>query len=352
MLTACSSSDRTTASSSDAPSSSTSAEVPDERQALLDAWAQDGRGGAAVAIAGPGEPVEVLSAGVDGPDGRPLAPDAAFRVGSLTKTFMAVLVLQLVAEGAVALDDLVTAHAPDLTVADGVTVRHLLSHRSGLPEYTNDALEDAVPSDPGRTWSAGEVLDLVAGQARYFAPGEHFEYSNTNYIVAGLLLERLAGRPLADQLRERIVEPLGLAATYLPPEAARQPIGGFSDALPGGDTAGASYRAIETAAGAAGGVVSSAPDLATFVQALGSGELLPADVYAEMVRGLPAEGESLGVFPSDPPSPTGFSNDGAIPGFTSFFQHDPATGALLVLLLNDDTRSPKALATALLDTIT
>jgi D-alanyl-D-alanine carboxypeptidase len=321
------------------------------RQQLLNAWAKDGRGGVAVAIGDRDEKPHVLAAGTDGPGGGSLTPDAEFRVGSLTKTFVAVMVLQALDEKEIGLDDLVTRHAPDLAIAEGITIRQLLAHRSGLPEYTDGELAPAVQANPTRTWTPEDVLALVADQPRDFPPGERFAYSNTNYIVAGVLLERLTGQSLADNLRSRIVDRLNLGATYFSPDIRREPIGGFSSSLPGGDTEAVPYRALETSAGAAGALVSSAPDLATFLRALAHGELLADDSYAEMVSGLPAEGHSLGVFAADPPSETGISNSGAIPGFTAYMQYDPATGDTFVLLLNDDTRSPEHLAEALLSTV-
>ena len=216
----------------------------------------------------------VAAAGSAGPDGGTVEPDSAFRVGSLSKTFVAVMLLQLVADGTIGLDDLVVDHAPDLTIADGVTIRQLLAHRSGIPEHTDGELAPAVLADPARTWTPADVLELVADQPRDFAPGTQFAYSNTNYIVAGLLLESVTGMTLADNLQSRIVEPLGLTSTYFAPDDARSPIGGFSNSLPGGDTSGDSYRALETAAGAAGALVSTASDLAIFIRALAHGELL------------------------------------------------------------------------------
>jgi D-alanyl-D-alanine carboxypeptidase len=351
VLTACASGlgreDRVAASSDTGKADN----VGTTRQQLLDAWAKDGRGGVAIAIGDRDEKPHVLAAGTNGPGGGSLTPDAQFRVGSLTKTFVAVMLLQALHEKHVALDDLVTQHAPDLTLAEGVTIRQLLAHRSGLPEYTDGELAPAVQADPRRTWTPGDVLALVADEPRDFPPGKKFAYSNTNYIVAGLLLERLTGQSLADNLRSRIVDRLNLGATYFSPDSQRKPIGGFSSSLPGGNTEAVSYRALETSAGAAGALVSSAPDLATFLRALAHGELLADDSYAEMVSGLPAEGHSLGVFATDPPSQTGISNSGAIPGFTAYMQYDPATGDTFVLLLNDDTRSPEHLAKALLDTV-
>jgi D-alanyl-D-alanine carboxypeptidase len=330
----------------------TTSAVPDDRvQDLLDQWASEGRGGVAVALAGHDEDLTVAAAGSAGPDGGSVEPGSAFRVGSLSKTFVAVMLLQLVDDGTIGLDDLVVDHAPELTIADGVTIRQLLAHRSGLPEHTDGELAPAVLADPARTWTPADVLELVADQPRDFAPGTQFAYSNTNYIVAGLLLESVTGMTLAENLQSRIVEPLGLKSTYFAPDDTRSPIGGFSNSLPGGDTNGASYHALETSAGAAGALVSTASDLAIFIRALAHGELLGERTYAQMTKGLPAEGQTLGVFPADPPSTTGISNSGNIPGFTAYMQYDPVTEDLFVLLLNDDTRSPEQLGTDLSDII-
>ena len=321
----------------------------DPVQRLLDEWAADGRGGAAVALARDDDELQLAVAGTDGPDGGALDVGAPFRVGSLSKTFVSVMLLQLVADGTVGLDDLVVDHAPDLTIADGLTVRQLLAHRSGIPEHTDSELAPAVLADTGRTWTPGEVLDLVADQPRDFAPDEEFAYSNTNYVVTGLLLEAVTGLSLADNLQARIADPLDLSSTWFAPDDDRAPVGGFSRSLPGGDTDGASYRALETAAGAAGALVSTTAALATFLRALAHGDLLPAEVYAEMTQGFPDAGWSLGIFPADPPTATGISNGGAIPGFAAYMQYDPATEDLLVVLVNDDTRSSEPLTAALVE---
>ena len=170
-----------------------------------------------MALAGHDEELTVAAAGSAGPDGGTVEPDSAFRVGSMSKTFVAVMLLQLVDDGTIGLDDLVVDHAPDLTIADGVTIRQLLAHRSGLPEYNDGELAPAVLADPARTWTPADVLDLVADQPRDFAPDTQFAYSNTNYIVAGLLLEAVTGMTLAENLQSRIVEPLGLTSHLLRP---------------------------------------------------------------------------------------------------------------------------------------
>jgi D-alanyl-D-alanine carboxypeptidase len=320
-------------------------------QRLVDDWARQGRGGVSVALAGRDDELTVVAAGSAGPDGGTVGPDSEFRVGSLSKTFVAVMLLQLVDDATIGLDDPVVAHAADLAIADGVTIRQLLAHRSGIPEHDDGELAPAVLADPGRSWTPTDVIGLVVNQPRDFPPGSKFAYSNTNYIIAGLLLERVTGITLSDNLRLRITDPLGLTATYFAPENARSPIGGFSSSLPGGDTSGDSYRALETAVGAAGALVSTAPDLARFIRALAHGELLDQATYSEMTSGLPAEGQTLGVFPADPPSATGISNSGALPGFTAYVQYDPASEDLFVLLLNDDSRSPEQLGNELFEIV-
>ena len=331
---------------------STTGDVTDASvQELIDAWASQGQGGVAVALAGNDEELTMAAAGSAGPDGGTVEVDSAFRVGSLSKTFVAVMLLQLVGDRTIGLDDFVVDHAADLTIADGVTIRQLLAHRSGLPEHTDGELAPAVLADPTRTWTPSDILDLIDDQPRDFEPGAQFAYSNTNYIVAGLLLETLTGMTLADNLQLRIVEPLGLTSTYFAPDDARSPIGGFSNSLPGGDTSGISYRALETAAGAAGALVSTISDLAIFLRALAHGELLDQDAYDEMTAGLPDNGQTLGVFAADPATSTGISNGGAIPGFTGYMQYDPATEDLFVLLLNDDSRSPEQLGTDLFEIV-
>lgn len=354
MTAGCADGTRTTTDASMPPPTAppTAGTAPVESvQELLDEWAGQGRGGVAVALANTDWQLIAAAAGSTGVDGGNVQPQTPFRVGSLTKTFVAVMLLQLVTDGTIDLDDLVTEHAPQLTIADGVTIRQLLAHRSGIPEHTDSELAPAVLADPARTWTPADVVDLVADQPRDFPPGEQFAYSNTNYVVAGMLLETVTAMTLADNLSSRITEPLGLTSTYFAPDDARSPIDGFSTSLPGGDSSVVSYRALETAAGAAGALVSNAPDLAIFIRALAHGELLDDATYAQMTRGLPDNGHTLGVFAADPATATGISNGGAIPGFTAYMQYDPATEGLFVLLLNDDTRSPEQLASSLLEIV-
>ena len=319
-------------------------DVGAEVQAALDSWAADGPGGAIVLIGDSGGDL-VAAAGHADADGTALTPTDELRVGSLTKSFVAVVALQLVDEGALGLDDLVTDHMPELTVAEGVTVRHLLGHRSGIPEHTDRELAPAVLADLSREWTSEEVVALVADQDRDFDPGARFAYSNTNYLIAAMLIERLTRTTLAEQLDERIIEPLGLDGTYLAPTASREPVTGFSNNLPGGNSDASPYLALETAAGGAGALVSTASDLATFLRALAAGELMSDESYTAMTAGLAADGTGLGIFAGT--TETAISNAGAIPGFTAYMEHDPVSGRTFILLANDDTHSVEPLGATL-----
>lgn len=318
-------------------------------QEVLDEWASTGPGGVTAALAQVGGEFTFYAAGVAGPDERAMKVDDLFRIGSITKTVVATMLLQLVDEGVLALDEPVTHYAPGLTVAEGVSIRQLLGHASGIPEYITEGLVLEILTDMDRAWTPEEVLLRVVDRPRDFAPGERRAYSSTNYVIAGLLLEEVSGASLADNLRSRIVEPLGLTDTFFPPEAGREPIAGYTPHLPGlpnSVTTDASYRALETVAGAAGALVSTAPDVATYVSALTGGRLLSPETYTAMTQDLDSTGFGLGVqvflLRSSVIVRPGMR--GNITGFDCLWGIVPETDQLFVLLTNDDTRNIDELA--------
>jgi D-alanyl-D-alanine carboxypeptidase len=148
---------------------------------------------------------------------RELEPGDEFRVGSTTKTFMAALVLQLVAEGRLALDDSVDRWLPgQVPHSSAVTVRMLLDHSSGLPDYTHDpVLNDLRQGRAPRLRTPQQLLAMGARQKPLFAPGAAWAYSDTNYIALGLILQKVTHRSVRQLVQERISEPLGLRHTYL-----------------------------------------------------------------------------------------------------------------------------------------
>jgi len=150
----------------------------------------------------------------------PMQPDNQFRGGSLTKPFISVVVLQLVEEGQFSLDDPMTSVLPESVTtkfanSDEITVRMLLSHTGGMPEFLDLAMPHIV-ADLQRVWQDDEWLDFAAAQEPLFAPGEAQGYSNTDYILLGLVIEQATGQTWRQEVRERILEPLKLENTLLP----------------------------------------------------------------------------------------------------------------------------------------
>ena len=143
----------------------------------------------------------------------PNAPDTRFRIGSVTKQFTAALILQLVEEGKMRLDAPISAYLPDYPAEPGrrITVRHLLTHTSGLPNYTS--LPGFMQDRARNPYTPAELIGLFSGLPLEFEPGSQFRYSNSGYIVLGALVEAVTGRPYDEVLQERLLTPLGLADT-------------------------------------------------------------------------------------------------------------------------------------------
>ena len=142
----------------------------------------------------------------------PLAPDHPFVIGSVTKTFVAAAVLRLVEQGALSLDDEVTRWLPDLSIARDVTVRDLLAHTSGIADLYFP-LRSMLLDQPEHVFTHQEVFDRLG--SAWFAPGSAWAYSNTNYVIIGMLLEKVTGHPAEDVIAEQVTGPLGLRGTWL-----------------------------------------------------------------------------------------------------------------------------------------
>ena len=251
---------------------------------------QDGVTGAEAAVQD-GHRTRVTRSGTgDLATGKPFPRNGSFRAGSVTKTFVATVVLQLSAEGRVRLDAPVEQYLPGLLPDRRITVRHLLQHTSGLYNYTRDFAGVDPETLRHRGADPAELVAMALKHPPLFAPGTRWSYSNTNYIVAGMIAERFTGHALGDEITRRIARPLGLRDTYLPRRSDERlpaphavgytPIGGklvdFSD-----------FDA--TIAWAAGGLVSTPEDLDRFYGALLGGRLLRPAELAEMRRTVPAD---------------------------------------------------------------
>lgn len=291
-------------------------------------------GGAVVAVGPPGA-VRYCAAGHADSAGAQLASDDVFRIASITKTFTAVLLLQLVDEGHLRLDEQVTDILPELTLAEGISVRQLLNHSSGLPDFMDASFDLAVKEDWDRSWTATELLEPVSRKERLFEPpGTQHRYSNTNFLVAGLLVEQITGQPLRDSLRTRITDPLGMTQTGFS-SGGPEPVTGFSPVLPRGNSESVSYRALDTSAGAAGGMVSTAPDLVKFATALAEGKLISPETFAEMTDFSPVDdgmAVGLGIMEDEAGR---IHHEGRLPGYGSLLIFPVASGEVAVVLSND-----------------
>jgi D-alanyl-D-alanine carboxypeptidase len=224
--------------------------------------------------------------------GEALTVDHRFRIGSVTKIFVAALVLQLVAEGLLDLDG---DAAP---FAEGITIRQLLNHTSGLTDFIDDyvAFFEPYRRNPAHRWelSPREQLPLVMEKPRLFAPGEGWSYHGSNYLVLRLIVEEKTGVTLREALRQRILAPLGLERTDLVEgplrgDCARGYLPADNPVLPGG-TEPVDVTEIDVPFhGAGGGVVSTAGDIAALLRAQLRGELLPDALRTEMLRAVESD---------------------------------------------------------------
>lgn len=272
-------------------------------------------------------------------DGTALAVDQPMRVGSISKSFVATMTMQLHDEGAVDIDAPLVDYLPDAGIADTITIRDLLGHRSGVPNYTDQSPFFAqVLGEPTVALTPRETLDFIAA----IDPGVRgvFAYSNSNYVLLGLLIETIDQRPLAQSLRARIVEPLDLANTRFPEQTMPSPsgvAGGWSANIGFEGAAGADYTALVSSAWAAGALISSTGDLATFLDALFGGDLVSADSLAQMTdTGI--EGYGLGLLRARiGDDPEAYGHNGLIPGFSSTMAYEVASGDMVVVLTNNDS---------------
>lgn len=272
-----------------------------------------------------GRRIAVTAAGVaDRRTGRPLTGRDQFEIGSNTKTFTAVLALQLVDSGHLTLDAPIEVYLPGV-VPNGrnITVRMLLNHTSGLFNYTADPEFFAgIRQDPQRVRTDQDLLDVAFRHEPDFAPGTSWSYSNTNYIVIGMLLRTVTGRSLAELVRQRIAGPLGLKHTYVAdPRATTTGRGyahGYSVTFAGSAPAYTDISAwpLGGFAGAAGAIISTPGDLSHFFSALLSGKLMSARQLGQMKTTVPLPegwgdgGYGLGLMRIDSPCGTVWGHGG------------------------------------------
>ncbi|MFF0834717.1 MULTISPECIES: serine hydrolase domain-containing protein [unclassified Streptomyces] len=268
-----------------------------------DALRDDGVTGVSVTLETP-HGVRTVRSGVgDLSTGQPVAADGYVRIGSATKTFVAVVLLQLVGEGRLSLDDTVDGWLPGLVRGHGndgrrVTLRQLLQHTSGLPDYIGDVVPDlsAVGYRANRwaTYTSRQRVALAMQHPPSFAPGSGWEYSNTNYVLLGMVIQAVTGHSWEYEVRARILRPLRLTRTltpgnwpFLPGPHARN----YQQFEPGGAVTDTTIAYLPFDADADGSVISTNTDTNRFFTALVQGRLLAPTQLVEMQRTFEVPGD-------------------------------------------------------------
>lgn len=275
-----------------------------------------------------------------------------FRIGSNTKTFTATVVLQLVAEGRIGLEDPVVDYLSEFGLDRRITVRMLLQHTSGVFNFTGEYYEDGkvVPGIPWqgqewvdnrfKTYRPEELVRLALTKSVRFEPGTGWSYSNTNYVLARLLIEKVTDSSLVEEMQRLILGPLGLSGTVVPgnqsmiPEPHAHAYYRYEDdgEQKTVDITNQNPSWISTG----GDMISTTKDLHTFISALMGGKLLPAALLAEMCRTYPKIGYGLGVFVQDAGSNGGtiITHNGGISGYAALMYSTPDGSKTLTASIN------------------
>lgn len=301
----------------------------------------------------------------------------------------AAVVLQLAQEGKLNLADAISKYVVEVPNGDNITLAELLEMRSGLYNYTDAAeISASIDRDPAKVWTPEELLAIAFKHPANAPPGTSFEYNNTNYALLGLVIEKVDGRPLAAAMRARLFEPLHMTNTLLPAATSNSLprmyshgylYGSSSVALVGKPPYSPEFQAAARAgtvrptdytdvnhsfAAAAGGVVSTAADLAVWIEALVTGKVLNAEYQRRWLQSVRLE---------DPNKPEGqqygygisrmhwgpnefYFHGGETPGFNSFIGHDPKNKVTLIVWTNltvslEQTPTANALMLKVLDQI-
>ncbi|MGH1295859.1 serine hydrolase domain-containing protein [Bacillus pretiosus] len=261
---------------------------------------------------------------------KPMKTDFRFRIGSVTKTFTATVVLQLAEENRLNLDDSIEKWLPGVVQGNGyddkqITIRQLLNHTSGIAEYTRSKSFNLM--DTKKSYRAEELVKMGSSMPPDFAPGKSWSYSNTGYVLLGILIETVTGNSYAEEIENRIIEPLELSNTFLP---------GNSSMIPGTKHA-RGYIQLDGASepkdvtyynpsmgSSAGDMISTADDLNKFFSYLLGGKLIKEQQLKQMLTTVPT-GEAalgrygLGIYETKLPNGVSiWGHGGSIPGFVTF----------------------------------
>jgi D-alanyl-D-alanine carboxypeptidase len=293
---------------------------------------------------------------------QPVKGNGFFRIGSNTKTFLSVVVLQLVAEHRLSLDDTVGHWLPGVVHGNGndggkITVRELLQHTSGLHDYTDD-LQAQITSPEAyrqlefRQFSRQDLLDIALAHRPDNAPGAAWNYSNTNYILLGMVIEKLTHDSWENQVTRRIIIPLGLRHTYAPGTSTRLPQPHATGYLIFDKNTRIDTTAENMSwADSAGALISTAADLSRFWSAIGRGALLSQAQTREMRQTVPATGGDsasvpgsrygLGIFFIPLSCGGGYwSHEGDVPGYNTIGAVSSDGRTTVALSINSNVDDP------------
>jgi D-alanyl-D-alanine carboxypeptidase len=302
--------------------------------------------GISAAIVVPGHPAWAVASGNSAP-GMPIRSDMLFSLGSATKNYVAALVLKLSEEGLLSLDDPINRWLPALNNVDGrVSIGQLLNHTSGIATFSTSAFWAAVFGDPNRRWRPEEVFRYVGPPN--FAPGTNWNYSNTNYTLLGMIVQKATGSRLSEELRRRLLNPLGLTRTYCEAE----------EAIPGtiahgwydldgnwrNDDMSVIPRTSQySAAWAAGDMVATAADVARWAWALFEGKVLSPGSLRKMLNFIPLSDEhppivgyGMGALRAIIADREYWGHGGNIFGYTTIMLYDPRERVSIAILINQD----------------
>jgi D-alanyl-D-alanine carboxypeptidase len=324
-------------------------------QSILDDHVKRNVVGVSLAISAPGVAITHITSGLAEKFKKtPMRPDHLFRIASCTKTFVATGLHLLVQDGKLTLDEPISRWFPEISKSKDMSVRILLNHRSGLPDF-----ETSMPMISDKVWSGPEIVKFAFKHGVRKEPWHGMEYSNTGYVMSGIIIERETGRPYSEHLRRRIFEPLGMkdtwVGTYEKFPLAREARGYMhadDDAKPQWDVSGAGdpvdgvWDSTEwfplSGANAAGDMVSTPHDIVVFLNALFDGQILSQKQLTEMKdktdsaqfpgSNVVANGHGLLVMRYGDIDIKGHL--GQIPGHTSIMGRDEKSGITLMLIQN------------------
>jgi D-alanyl-D-alanine carboxypeptidase len=317
---------------------------------LEKSFSESGAPGVVAAVQTP-ENTWVSALGVaDRTSEEPMTPDMHHRIGSVTKTFTVSLLLQAAADGLLSLDDTINQYVEDVPNGDKITLRQMANMTSGIDAYSFDEqFQNELFSHPEKVWTPEELVQIGIESSPAFDPGTEFQYSNTNTVLLGLVLQQATGKPIGDLYREGIIKPLGLRETSFPnaedsslpdPHAQGYTLQGQDDGEPANAT-----DWNPSWGWTAGAMISTVEDLLVYGRALGTGEgLLPPDQQAERLDSFLSD--DLPPNTADKAYGLGFGKEsgwightGTQPGFNTTVYYHPALDATVVVEVNSDIAS-------------